>query len=111
MAGISTGGSEGGKRAVDHEIPLIPFIDLLLCCIMFLLVTAVWNKLASLDADLPPNGPTIEGPVTDVRVPTLRVEAEGYRIAGTAGDEIRIALAGEVHDVAALREHLRARRG
>ena len=49
MASISTGGGDGhGKKSVDAEIPLIPFIDLLLCCVMFLLVTAVWNKLDAL---------------------------------------------------------------
>jgi biopolymer transport protein ExbD len=54
MGGISSGdgGGHGGKKSVDHEIPLIPFIDLLLCCVMFLLVTAVWNKLARLDTNL-----------------------------------------------------------
>jgi biopolymer transport protein ExbD len=46
MAGISVGGGNGGKKSVDSEIPLIPFIDLLLCCVMFLLVTAVWNQQA-----------------------------------------------------------------
>lgn len=52
MASISTGTGGSGKRAVDHEIPLIPFIDLLLCCVMFLLVTAVWNRLAEMSASL-----------------------------------------------------------
>lgn len=35
------------KKSVDHQIPLVPFIDLLLCCIMFLLATAVWSELQS----------------------------------------------------------------
>ena len=48
MGGISVGGGHGGKKSVDSEIPLVPFIDLLLCCVMFLLVTAVWNRLARL---------------------------------------------------------------
>ena len=43
MAAIDSGGGESGKKAVNQEIPLIPFIDLLLCCVMFLLATAVWN--------------------------------------------------------------------
>ena len=51
MASIDThSGGGGGRRAVDAEIPLVPFIDLLLCCVMFLLVTAVWNKLAAVEA-------------------------------------------------------------
>ena len=32
MASIATGNGHGGKKTVDHEIPLVPFIDLLLCC-------------------------------------------------------------------------------
>ena len=51
MGGISVGGGHGGKKSVDSEIPLVPFIDLLLCCVMFLLVTAVWNQLARLNAN------------------------------------------------------------
>jgi len=57
MANIDTGGGHGGKKSVDQEIPLVPFIDLLLCCVMFLLVTAVWNQLARLDANQQQPGP------------------------------------------------------
>jgi biopolymer transport protein ExbD len=56
MAGIDTGG-HGGKRATNHEIPLIPFIDFLLCLVMFLLVTAVWNHMARIEADANVPGP------------------------------------------------------
>lgn len=115
MASISTGGGHGGKKSVDSEIPLVPFIDLLLCCIMFLLVTAVWNKLASLDANvnLPgnpaPNGMTMQ---SDAPLPlTVLIDANGYRVTTDMGDETRIGLDGDgAHDTAALREHLRDRR-
>lgn len=56
MAGIDVGG-HGGKRASNHEIPLIPFIDFLLCLVMFLLVTAVWNHMARIEADAKVPGP------------------------------------------------------
>lgn len=49
MANIDVGGG-GGKRNLAPEVPLVPMIDLLLCCVMFLLVTAVWNQLASMNA-------------------------------------------------------------
>ena len=112
MATIATGSGEGGKRAVDHEIPLIPFIDLLLCCIMFLLVTAVWNQLSAVDANLPPNGPTIDGPTShQPQTATLVVGANGYRVIGIAGEDVTIPRAEESYDIAALRDHLRARRG
>jgi biopolymer transport protein ExbD len=48
---------------VDSEIPLVPFIDLLLCCVMFLLVTAVWNQLAAVETSTPSSAPRPEQPV------------------------------------------------
>lgn len=56
MAGIDVGG-HGGKRSTNHEIPLIPFIDFLLCLVMFLLVTAVWSHMARIEADARVPGP------------------------------------------------------
>jgi biopolymer transport protein ExbD len=114
MASISTGGGHGGKKAVDHEIPLIPFIDLLLCCIMFLLVTAVWNQLASVQAHL--DGPGVPSPHSiDTPPPPLPiavlVRADGYLLSSDAGDEVQIPLASEgTYDIGALTEHLTTRR-
>jgi len=39
----------GGKRTLDFDLNLVPFIDLLSCCISFLLITAVWTQMAQLD--------------------------------------------------------------
>ena len=39
---------KGGKKALDAELNLVPFIDLLSCCISFLLITAVWTQIAGL---------------------------------------------------------------
>lgn len=39
----------GGKRTLDFELNLVPFIDLLSCCISFLLITAAWTQLARLE--------------------------------------------------------------
>lgn len=51
MAGIDMAGSNKGRRGVNHEMPLVPFIDFLLCLISFLLITAVWSQHARIDAD------------------------------------------------------------
>jgi biopolymer transport protein ExbD len=56
MAGIDTGGGHG-KKSVNHEIPLIPFIDFLLCLVSFLLITAVWSQMARINADARVPGP------------------------------------------------------
>ncbi len=46
MASIGdTGG--GGKRGLNPEVNLVPFIDLLSVCICFLLVSAVWLQLGT----------------------------------------------------------------
>jgi biopolymer transport protein TolR len=39
--------SSGGRRSLDAEINLVPFIDLLSVCICFLLMTAVWIQLST----------------------------------------------------------------
>src|SRR5688572_23724782 len=51
MAGVSVPDSGGarGKRSLDLEIPLVPFIDLLCSLIVFLLMTAVWTQIARLE--------------------------------------------------------------
>ncbi len=45
---VNQGGA--GRRAVDHEINLVPMVDLLVCCISFLLITAVWSHAARMEA-------------------------------------------------------------
>lgn len=92
MASIDTGGGGGGKKSVNHEIPLIPFIDLLLCCVMFLLATAVWNQLATLNANQQVAGQTAEdAPPEEEKVKLiLQVRNTGYVLGSTAGESIDI---------------------
>jgi biopolymer transport protein ExbD len=85
MATIQVG-SAGGKRPVDHEIPLVPFIDLLLCCVMFLLVTAVWSQMGRFSTPIeqghadatvePPDGPTLQ----------LHLVQDGFVLGSSLGD-------------------------
>jgi len=113
MAGISAGGGHGGKKSVDHSIPLVPFIDLLLCCVMFLLVTAVWNQLARLNANQQqPGQPQMDTPPPEepqIKL-ILKVEAAGYTLATTAGDQTSIPKNGDAYDVEELIKKLKERR-
>jgi len=114
MGGMSVGGGgHGGKKNLDSEIPLVPFIDLLLCCVMFLLVTAVWNRLARLDANQQVPGPQAQmdqpPPEETIRL-YLQVTQAGYTIASTAGERIEIPKAGDAYDVETLRTRLQERR-
>lgn len=49
MASISVGG-KSGRRALDHELPLVPFIDFMICLVAFLIVTAVWTQASRINA-------------------------------------------------------------
>ena len=78
MAGIDTGGGHGGKRSTNHEIPLIPFIDFLLCLVAFLLVTAVWSQMARINADARvPGPPQQDEPKDPPKEKQLHVEMKG----------------------------------
>jgi biopolymer transport protein ExbD len=79
MAGIDVGG-HGGRRSTNHEIPLIPFIDFLLCLVAFLLVTAVWSQMARINADARVPGPPKDEPPEEIKKEKqLHVEMRGDR--------------------------------
>ena len=108
MASIKTGSESGGKKAVDAEIPLVPFIDLLLCCVMFLLVTAVWNQLANVQVHQQtptPDSATATPPPSEPRL-VLLVQQSGYVLASDVGDRVDIPKNGAEYDLEALRDRL-----
>jgi biopolymer transport protein ExbD len=93
MAGIDVGG-HGGKRSTNHEIPLIPFIDFLLCLVSFLLMTAVWTQMSRINADARVPGPPdpdkeLEETKKDL---TLHVEMRGeekFQLVWKEGNTVR----------------------
>lgn len=46
--GASPAPSSGRRKSLDGEINLVPFIDLLSMCICFLLMTAIWLEIGSI---------------------------------------------------------------
>jgi len=79
MAGVSVPDSGGarGKRSLDLEIPLVPFIDLLCSLIVFLLMTAVWSQIARLElkqGNAAPPDPTQTPKPDEIKQKDLRVE-------------------------------------
>jgi biopolymer transport protein ExbD len=56
---IDTGGG-GGRKSVDVEINLVPFIDMMSCLVAFLLITAVWTNLAAIN--IKPGGIASDAP-------------------------------------------------
>ena len=53
------GGRSTGKKKLNTELNLVPFIDLLTCLICFLLMTAVWVQLGKISVT-PSGGPSPE---------------------------------------------------
>jgi biopolymer transport protein ExbD len=109
MAGVDVESGGSKKRATNSDINMIPFIDLLMVTIAFLLITAVWTTNSRLTAnaqvpgatgcgeECPPQGKTLHvhvnetdfnvvwksGPttLTEQRIPRHGTESE---LAGTS---------------------------
>src|SRR5437762_7144378 len=92
---------KGGKKALDAELNLVPFIDLLSCCISFLLITAVWTQLDCIQA----RGAGSGGEESLEPGLTLVVDQSGYRVR--AGQDVAMIPRREGrYDVVALRARL-----
>ncbi len=77
MAGVDVESGGSKKRATNSDINMIPFIDLLMVTIAFLLITAVWTTNSRLTAnaqvpgatgcgeECPPEGKTLHVHVND----------------------------------------------
>jgi biopolymer transport protein ExbD len=89
MGGVDVGGGGGKKRATNSDINMIPFIDLLMCTIAFLLITAVWvtNSRINADAQVPgPPDPAKElKPETPEKVLHLKVLETEFELVWKAG--------------------------
>ena len=64
MGGVDVGGEGGKKRATNSDINMIPFIDLLMVTIAFLLITAVWVSFSRLNANAEVPGPPSTSTIT-----------------------------------------------
>ena len=107
MAAVSLGPAKSGRKALDSELNLVPFIDLLVCCICFLLITAVWTQIAQIKAfqsrELP--GGEVRPPITP-RL-TVLVGDEGYTLS-VGPERLVIPKQGSAYDEEKLAKQLRA---
>jgi biopolymer transport protein TolR len=101
---------KSGKRPLDASINLVPFIDLLSCCISFLLITAVWTQLARMDVSQKGQGAAgaeNEKPPENVVTLTLFVNKDGYTFAKSTGETTDIPKKGEEYDYVKLADVLK----
>src|SRR4051812_1525926 len=104
------GGNSGG-RETNVELNLVPFIDLMSVCIIFLLLTAVWTQVSMIqigasiyakknDASEPPP-PTPEDKISF----KLNVKKEGYVVV-VNGAAAQIPKVGGNYDETKLKNYL-----
>ena len=86
-------GGRGRRRSLDAMINVVPAIDLLSCCITFLLVTAVWTQIARLQVAQYGNGTPAAAQKGAVSL-TLRVGPEGHVVQLSTGEDIAVPAAG-----------------
>jgi biopolymer transport protein ExbD len=101
---------KGGKKPLDAAINLVPFIDLLSCCISFLLITAVWTQLARMDVSQKGQGAagaTDEKPPEPTVTLTLFVNTDGYQFAKSTGETTDIPNKGDDYDYSKLADVLK----
>ena len=99
---------KGGRKPVDVDLNLVPFIDLLITNICFLLITAVWTQLARMDVSQKSGASTPEPQEEQekqVNV-TVLVEADGYTLVA-GGDRLSINKIGDSYDNEKLATQLR----
>jgi biopolymer transport protein ExbD len=85
MANVDT--DTGKKRGINADINMIPFIDLLMVTVAFLLITAVWvtNSRISANADVPgfDDGTVVARPVE--KVLHVTVEPDSFKLLWRQG--------------------------
>jgi biopolymer transport protein ExbD len=89
MGGVSTdSGNKGGRKSVDSNINMVPFIDLLVSLIAFLLMTAVWVQSGTLEAMQPAGAPSADTPPNPDQQDQLKifVQPSEIRVGLSAAD-------------------------
>ena len=107
------GGGKRKRRPLDAIINVVPAIDLLSCCISFLLFTAVWTQISRLQAQQfgTPTEQTAEQQKS--LVVTLVIGGNGYLLSTSAGAAVSIPPLGRggdglpVYDLKALGDRLK----
>jgi len=100
-------GGKSGKKSVNADLNLVPYIDLLTCMVAFLLITAVWSQLARLEAHQKGQGQAGEDtPPEKVFKLVIVVNSEGYNLVADQ-DQQPIPKKGEQYDVEKLGTELK----
>ncbi|PIU00029.1 MAG: tolR protein [Bdellovibrionales bacterium CG10_big_fil_rev_8_21_14_0_10_45_34] len=81
----SIGGDSNDKNDINVDLNLVPFIDLMSVCIIFLLITAVWTQVSMIQLGTSIYGKQndtgqVDPPPRPDLLLTLRMDASGYSL-------------------------------
>jgi biopolymer transport protein TolR len=111
MAGAAVpegGRGKGKKKSLDAVINVVPFIDLLSCCLAFLLITAVWTQVSKLQVSQAGGPSENTPPDPNILQITLQITEKGYTLTiGQGGSNIDIPRKGTDYDLQALGDKLK----
>jgi biopolymer transport protein ExbD len=103
---VDTGGKRG-KKELNAELNLVPYIDLLTCMVAFLLITAVWTQLARLQAQQKGQGQAGEETPPELQVKVVvMVNQEGFNLV-VGQDQTPIPKKGAEYDFERLAAELK----
>lgn len=104
---VDTGGNKSGKKSLNAELNLVPYIDLLTCMVAFLLITAVWTQLARLQVQQKGQGQAGEETPPEMQVKiVILVNQEGFNLV-VGPDQTPIPKKGSDHDFEKLAAELK----
>jgi len=85
MASIDNPGGHGSARDLNRDLPLVPFIDFLLCLIAFLLVTAVWSQSSQIDTNAQVPGQPVDPPPEQPKLLHVEVRDNAFELVWKQG--------------------------
>jgi biopolymer transport protein TolR len=91
------GGGKRKKKSLDAVINVVPAIDLLSCCISFLLFTAVWTQISRLQVQQLGTGAPEPTAVVDQQkslIVTLAMGERGFNLSTSSGTTLDIPTLG-----------------
>lgn len=111
-AAVPEPSGKGKKKALDAVMNVVPFIDLLSCCLSFLLITAVWTQVGALQVSQS-GGPNDSPPPPDKTLQLqLTITDKGFTLsAGQGGSVVDIPKKGTDLDINALYDKLKEIKG
>jgi biopolymer transport protein ExbD len=85
MASFDNPGGGTCARDLNRDLPLVPFIDFLLCLIAFLLVTAVWSQSSQIDTNAQVPGKPVDPPPEQPKLLHVEVRDNAFELTWKQG--------------------------